>query len=307
MADNIIKRLEKLNSVLRDAHLVQSRSSKKNLCFIVGLPRVGSTLLQQVLISRYNIGYVSNITGKFWKNAVAGTIVHASLAQSEYISNLISEYGNTQGPFEPCEFGWFWQYVLNIDPENETVGSQIDWTHLNETLHSMAEVFQQTMIFDTPFACGAISDFYAHLERVKVIHLTRNLQSIANSIYSARIKRYGDINRYYGAKPKSWPEIKNIEDPILQVVRQVHDLSQDIKDELSLINPENIFTLDVTELRKEPSKIADKIAYFLDVDARPQNVKFPQFSDRDNVPFFNNDFKKDFDDAWNTVFGASVS
>lgn len=302
----MIEQLEKLNSALENTRLIQSTTSKKNVCFIVGLPRVGSTLLQQVLISRYNIGYVSNIIGKFWKNAVAGTIVHASLMQGEYLSNLNSEYGNTDGPFEPCEFGWFWKRVLKINPENETIGNQIDWPYLNDTLHGMAEVFQQPMVFDTPFVCGAISDIDTHIDRVKVIHLTRNLKSIANSIFSARISRYGSIKSYYGAKPKSWHEIKNFDDPILQVVRQVHDLSKDIENELSLINPDHIFDLDITELRKEPIKIADKIAEFLDVDASPQNLTLPRFRDRDNAPFFDEKYKQDFESAWNTVFGAEA-
>lgn len=303
----MIKELDELNAVLRDAQLIKSRSHSKSICFIVGLPRVGSTLLQQVLISRYNIGYISNITGKFWKNPVAGSVLHLSLAQQNYVSNLISEYGNTKGPFEPCEFGWFWKEVLKINSENETIGNDLDWPHMNNILHSMVEVFQQPMIFDTPFACGAISEIAVQLERVKVIYLTRNLQSIANSIFLARIKRYGDIHTFYGAKPKSWPEISKIRDPILQVVRQVHDLNQDIENELSFIKKENILSIDIIDLRRQPSQVVDQIASFLDVDVRPQEIDFPYFADRDKVPFFDIKYKNQFDAAWNAVFGNDAS
>ena len=70
-----MQELNKLNEFLSSVDLVNSKEPfKKNFCFIVGLPRSGSTLLQQILISRYSVGYVSNIVGKFWGNPMVGSI-----------------------------------------------------------------------------------------------------------------------------------------------------------------------------------------------------------------------------------------
>ena len=153
-----MQELNKLNEFLSSVDLVNSKEPfKKNFCFIVGLPRSGSTLLQQILISRYSVGYVSNIVGKFWGNPVVGSILHNSLCENEYFSNFYSEYGNTKGPFEPCEFGWFWKRALDIDLVSESIGPKVNWDYINETLQKMSSVFKQPLILDTPFVCSHIS------------------------------------------------------------------------------------------------------------------------------------------------------
>ena len=262
-----MKDLIHLNSFLEGFRKSETAAgaSTRSICFIVGLPRVGSTLLHQVLISRYKLGYISNITGKFWKSPVAGAILHQSLIKEDYVSNFLSEDGNTVEPFEPCEYGWFWSHVLDINKEDETIGPNVNWPELNRIMSELAEVFRQPVIFDTPYACGSIASFAKNLDCIKVIYLTRNPWSVCNSILSARLKRYGDINRYYGAKPRSWHEIKEIEDPIWQVVRQVYDLKKEIEAELALLNPSDVFQVDVSTVRQQPAKVADDIASFLGV------------------------------------------
>ena len=176
-------------------------------------------MLQQILISRYSVGYVSNIVGKFWGNPVVGSILHNSLCENEYFSNFYSEYGNTKGPFEPCEFGWFWKKNLNIDIETDCIGSEVNWDYINETLQGMASVFLQPLIFDTPLVCNQISKISDNIDGVKFIYLQRNSKSVCNSILSARKKRFGNINCFYGAKPKTWTEISKIVTPF-QVVHK---------------------------------------------------------------------------------------
>ena len=60
--------------------------------------------------------------------------MHKSLDDKNYTSNFSSEYGNTKGPFEPCEYGRFWRKVLDIDSNSERIGSNINWGYINKTL-----------------------------------------------------------------------------------------------------------------------------------------------------------------------------
>ena len=300
-----IRDLNQMNSVIKGIESFKRMDNAlKNICFIVALPRAGSTLLNQVMISRYDVGYASNIIGKFWGNPVLGTIVHSSLADKEYISNFLSVYGNTKGPFEPCEFGWFWKHALDVDPQLETIGREVDWIELNETLQSMASVFSQPVIFDVPFACSQIARIAEKLEVVKVIYLTRNLWSVCNSILSARMTRHGDIHHYYGAKPKSWLEISQVKDPVLQVVKQVAALKSEIEAELKQIHPADVYTVDISEIREQPSTVADGIAAFLGVESLPRNVVFPTFIDRDKVPLFDISYEKRFSETFGNIFGT---
>ena len=295
--------LNQLNNYLEDADLLKKKlTEKKNICFVVGLPRSGSTLLQQILISRYKIGYVSNIVGKFWKSPVVGAILHESLDNCDFFSNFYSEFGNTKGPFEPCEFGWFWRHILDINKENDLIGEKINWNRLNDILQGMAHVFDQPIILDSPFVCGNLSKITKKIDRVKIIYLRRDPVCVCNSIFAARIKRFHNINKYYGAKPKSWSEIKNINDPIKQVVQQVYDLRKDIESDLKLLREEDIFNVEIDLLRKKPAEVADQISTFLNVQGLPRNTMYPNFLNRDKVHFFDKKYENKFNDAWNVIF-----
>ncbi len=295
--------LNYLNEFLSEFRLKKHKTyKKKNIFFIVGLPRCGSTLLQQILISRYKVGYVSNIIGKFWANPIAGSILHSSLDDGNYMSNFFSEYGNTNGPFEPCEFGWFWEKNLKINLENDFIGSEVNWDYINETLQGMASVFLQPLIFDTPLICNQISKISENIDGVKFIYLKRNLKSVCNSILAARKKRFGNINCFYGAKPKTWAEINKIKDPIVQVIQQVHDLKREIEIDLKVLPSNDVFNLDISLLRDKPQEVADEIAHFINIEGLPREVDYPIFSNRDNLPFFDKKLEVKFKEAWDVIF-----
>ena len=302
-----MEELNYLNEYISEFRLRNHKTSaKKNICFIVGLPRCGSTLLQQILISRYKVGYASNIIGKFWRNPIAGSILHTSLDDGNYISNFCSEYGNTKGPFEPCEFGWFWGKNLKIDSETDCIGAKVNWDYINETLQGMASVFKQPLIFDTPLICNQISKIFKNIDGVKIIYLKRNLRSVCNSILSARKKRFGTINNYYGAKPKSWKIIKRIDDPIEQVLHQVHDLNNEIEENLNIISSKNIFTLDISLLREKPIEVSDSISKFIKIKSSPRNINYPTFINRDKVSFFDKRLEVKFKKTWSQIFGNAT-
>ena len=302
-----MQELNTLNEYLFKVNLIKSSSFiKRNICFIVGLPRCGSTLLQQVLISRYKVGYVSNIVGKFWENPVAGCILHKSLDEKNYTSTFSSEYGNTKGPFEPCEYGRFWRKVLDIDSDSERIGSNINWGYINKTFEEMSSIFEQPLIFDTPYVCSYITTILKNIKRVKVIYLKRDARSVCNSILSARLKRFGEIDKYYGAKSKSWHSISKIEDPVSQVINQVYDLKNEIETALNSVPIENVFNLDISFLREKPIDVADKIADFIGIEGIPENINYPTFANRDNLPFFDKRFENQFKDAWNMIFENKV-
>jgi len=50
--------------------------------FIVGAPRSGTTLLTQVLISSFELGYIDNISSKFWTNPLMGVIISNAIEPS---------------------------------------------------------------------------------------------------------------------------------------------------------------------------------------------------------------------------------
>ena len=252
---------------------------------IVGLPRTGSTLLQQVMISRYQLAYISNLTAKFYKNPAAGTLVHENLVPKDYSSDFLSAYGNTSGVFEPSEFGWFWQDQLQLD-QHDVPGQGINWACLNTHLSDIKSVAKKPLIIDNPYLCSYIGEIKTHLKDVKILHLQRDLWNVCNSMLNARIQRYGKLDEFFGAKPRSFANLLKMEDPVEQVVQQVHDLQQDINDGLAIIDPKDILSIDITDLRAEPEEVASRVNAFLGGGGIAKSNSISPFPDRDQVPSF---------------------
>ena len=270
---------------------------------IVGLPRSGSTLLQQVLISRYQLAYISNLTAKFYKNPTAGTLVHESLVPKDYSSDFLSAYGNTSGVFEPSEFGWFWQDQLQLD-QHDTPGLSINWDRLNTHLNDTKSVAKKPLIIDNPYLCSYIGDIKTHLKDVKILYIQRDLWNVCNSMLNARMQRYGKLDKFYGAKPRSFANLLGIQNPVEQVVRQVHDLQQDINDGLATVDPKDIMSIDIAYLRAKPEEVASRVNAFLGGGGIAKSNSISPFPDRDQVPSFDPAFSTILQEYCQDILGV---
>ena len=288
-------KLQSLNKHLKSFVLEVSNTGKDHqICFIVGLPRCGSTLLHQLIVSNLRVAYISNLIGKFWMNPVAGAIIHQSLFPKGFKSNFESHFGNTNGIFEPSEFGWFWRHHLNLD-ENDRPGHDVDLPELNRILSDLVALFNAPLVLDAPYLCNSISTLIKSSNRARVIHLKRSQKAVCNSIFKARQKRYGTLKTFYGAKTTDHQGILQIKDPIEQVVKQVHDLSSEINQQLLNIPSHKIFEINISDLRNQPIFTVSRIGKFLDAEPAsnaPDKISFPN---RDNVSFFDKKYQKHFE------------
>ena len=83
-------------------------------------------------------------------------------------------------------------------------------------------------MIDNVFAMANILLLKQHIKNIKIIYTKRNLYYICNSIINARVKRYNDINIFYGHRPKNIDEILQIKNPIEQIVFQVKSIQDEI-------------------------------------------------------------------------------
>ena len=67
--------VDQINIYLKDfIYKIKVNKNFKSLpIFIIGLPRSGSTFFHQILISKFNFNYVSNIKAFFYENVVLET------------------------------------------------------------------------------------------------------------------------------------------------------------------------------------------------------------------------------------------
>lgn len=232
-------------------------------CFIIAPPRGASTLLQQVLISRFKLGYVSNVMARFWKAPVVGAAVQISIMDPTYISTYRSRYGNTEGPLEPHEFGWFWRHTLGLAGDDHHITQPVDWGELKRTFIMLERLLDGPLIFDSPFVCANLAEIAAGIGQVLALDLRRSPWHICNSILNARKERYGDINHFYGARPLDFHSILSEPDPVVQTVRQAASLAAETDNGLAVLPASHVLQIDYETLRAAPLDSADRVAAFL--------------------------------------------
>ena len=219
--------VDQINIYLKDfKYKIKVNKNFKSLpIFIIGLPRSGSTFFHQILISKFNFNYVSNIKAFFYENVVLGNLLHNKFSlDNNFKSNFTSKFGNTYGPLEPNEWGWFWRKWFNLKNNEHHISRKVDWKNLKKELLKIDSMSEFPILFDTPLMNGNLDKFISNIGPVLIFNLERVHTSVYKSLLNARIKKYGTLNKYYGALTKN-NEILNIKNPFNQVFQQVKNSS----------------------------------------------------------------------------------
>jgi len=164
--------------------------------FLIGPPRSGSTLISQLMVQAYDLGYVNNFIARFWMAPQIGVAVSRSLGIS-HSSKLTSEFGRTSDIGDLHEFSFFWNRFFNDEDTHKC--DQLP-QHLVEIFRS--DVNEMTRCWD------------------REILFERDPKAIAMSLLNARRKINGSDDKWWSLKPDEFNWLKNC-DPIEQVVGQV--------------------------------------------------------------------------------------
>ena len=113
---DILQEMNKTLAIVEKVHIQQFIQPQKPVIFVVGVPRSGTTILTQLLLSAFQIGYVNNIVAKFWQAPYIGSILAKSLKNNQQNLNIStdSNYGFTNEYEGPHEFGYFWRRWFSI-------------------------------------------------------------------------------------------------------------------------------------------------------------------------------------------------
>lgn len=230
---------------------------KYPLIFIVGAPRSGTTYASQLITRNFDVGYVSNVTARFWKSPIVGLAVSKSLFGERFRCQIsdTSLLGTTHLPWEPHEFGNFWRYWLNLDKckthkLSEIELKQIDSQGLKLICNQLKSYLGTPFVFKN-LICGLqISYLHQIMPDSIFLYIERNSLEAANSILNSRVMRYGRADVWWSVKPANFSEISMFEDPFLQAHSQVISIQSDIEANLSSVNGLKISFSDLIENQK---------------------------------------------------------
>jgi sulfotransferase family protein len=278
-------------------------------CFIAAPPRGGSTLLQQVLISSFRLGYVSNIMARFWNAPAVGAALHVQLTPEVFTSSFASQFGNTEGIFEPHEWGWFWRKWLSLEGDEHHVTRPVDWPGLSRALGIVEHTLEAPLLFDSPLAASNLMDISAGLGSILVLNLTRSPWHICNSLLNARIERYGTLHTYYGAHVRDQAALNKVSNPIEQIVLQARTLIDEQAMQVSQFSPEQVLDLKYEDLRARPMMIVEAIASFYKrhgIPLKQTDELIAPFPDRNRNAHINLKFTEELSSFVERIFGAGA-
>ena len=270
-----------------------------NPTFILYLPRVGSTFLQQILLCTAKIGYISNLTAAFWNKPEIGSSLHSKFFNDSFISNFNSSYGNTVGIFEPHEWGFFWRKWLDI-PSNEIYynpESKINWDKLRSKLIVIEKILNKPLFFKTPYANNYFKEIDTYIVKSNVIFLFRDPYSICNSILKARKNKYNSLSVFFSSKPKDHSLVIKISNPIEQVIAQVFYIYNDLLELRSSLMRNSYITIKYEDIITKFDSTIKKILDFTDNNYEKylkNKDLLPIFDNRNEVNFFDDKYKKEF-------------
>jgi len=280
--------LKFLNNTLaeKDKEEVRQFDSFDNpLVFILALPRSASALFEQMVISKYRIGYITNFLAKFHKAPLLGALLEQDILDNSYKSNYKSEYGNTFGALEPHEWGWFWQDKLGLCGDEFYTNEEKIAPELRNTLSAVAKTKGLPLIIDNVYAMANIQHIKKIIPESVMVHVDRDPFYVCNSIINARLSRYGDINSFYGHRPANIDDILSASDPVEQIVRQVISINKEIENSKSVFKKNEVHCVTYKQMCFEPEKTIESFGSFmyeLGYGLETKNTSFHELTFRDD-------------------------
>jgi len=177
---------------------------KKFPIFIIGLPRTGSTLLNQIMASTFNVGYISNLIAKFYCDPVMGILLQKTLESKKTFdfSQAGKNVATTNSIYDVNEFGYFWRRHLHI---NSIIDMLLYYKSFDEkrekelanNIQRIGNAFELNSIMKANFALYTNTNAIEKLKPIWIL-IERNVDDIIESLINVRKKKFGNLNHIWG-------------------------------------------------------------------------------------------------------------
>lgn len=233
----------------------RSRITTAPVCFIVGVPRSGTTLLHQLLASRLNIGYITNRIARYWMAPLWATRRHFPSAEARAALTLESDLGVAAGEAAPHEFGYFWQF--HFEPgEHDRLPAGVEGRRrcasAARELTALAAYHGTGLLLKNPtYTDLNIPTIAEALPSSRFLYIHRDARFVARSLLRVRRERYGDPSFWWSVRPPGFETVV-AEEPATQVAFQIESVSHAIESALDELDDRRVFELSYESLVERP-------------------------------------------------------
>lgn len=232
---------------------------------IVGVPRSGTTLLNQLIASCLDVGYVNHLIAAFWQAPVHGIRLSQKLLRSSPTSSYQSQFGRTRGIHEPHEFGYFWTSLLNYPvPEQKTPPEEdsINWERFRRVMINMSHAFGKPAVYKSFYLGWHIARAQQELSSTCFVHVTRDPVENVLSILKLRREFLGSVEKWASLRPAQYEELRAL--PYHeQAAGQVYHLRAEHTRQLEAIGYHNSIHVDYRDLCERPGQVVERVRELL--------------------------------------------
>lgn len=234
--------------------------------WIVGPPRSGTTLLYQLLIERYYLGYLSTFAAKFYRAPVLATHLAKLLFSRKSIRDpYASEYGTTQHPLAPSEAGEFWYRWF---PRGEDIYvpagglESASLVALRDEVAALAKIDGMPVIFKNTYNSMRLGPIIEAFPQACFLVCQRNPATTARSILKGRVARGGSKETWWSLPPKEIDEIRK--HPYCeQVVEQVYYIYKQIEKDRAQFGQHRFLDVNYEDICNDAHSVLARIETFL--------------------------------------------
>jgi hypothetical protein len=195
--------------------------------FILGAPRCGSTLMYQVMLDYFDLGYLSNLHCKFFG---APSLAERAFRPCAFrrATSYKSEHGYVSGWSSPSECGDYWYRFFRRRPQYvplEDAGER-SLADLRRSFRAVCSAMGRHIIFKNLLCALRLDPIHEALPESVFVVVRRSWLDTAHSILEARMKLYGDYGRWFSVEPPDVESLRRLppHEQVVEQIRGVHAL-----------------------------------------------------------------------------------
>ena len=266
--------------VLEKAMLYSAASSGGDrialpLVAIVGPPRVGSTLMYQLLVARYQFFYFDNFQHALLRYPYLAFELSNRLIPRCPVT-FESDHGFVTGLGGLSEGNFFWPFWFDMaltqkDPEPKASRIQ----HIRRVLNRVYTVTGKPMVNAFNAHAFYLSELDRQFAKLVIVNMRRDPVASAMSLLRGRRKFRSSSEKWWSIRPRSCTTLERA-DPYSQIVCQVVETYREVRKQRPLIPHVPVVDVHYEGLCISPWVILDRIAETCraaSIDLIPQSVE----------------------------------
>lgn len=244
----------------------QKKTQLPPVIFIIGPPRSGSTLLFQLLVSAFDVGYFTNAHARWYGGISYYERFFRPLGKKETV-DFSSEHGRTKGKLGPNECGQYWYQFFPRSPHfvDDEVEQSVDVEGLRNSLYRIRKAYGKPLVVKNLNCSLRLKVFSKVVPDALFIITHREIAETAHSILEGRKKSNGNYNEWWSVEPSNVKELRGMS-PVEQVVSQYRQIYVDIEEAKKAFREEQFYSINYKNVCLNPHEEIRRVRDWVGVD-----------------------------------------